>query len=65
MENKKDNWDIDEWIHEFWATLDKEENTSIKKNKTLYCSCTNPKIVKRGFSHITYNFCLICRKESL
>lgn len=54
------NFDMD------WESMDLElDFKKMKKQNDLYCNCSKPDVVKRGFSRTVYNFCRTCRKEKL
>ena len=59
--------EFEEFLKSFDIELDDNDVdiAKAKKPDPMYCNCDKPNIVKRGFSHIAYDYCKTCRKEKV
>ena len=59
--------EFEEFLKSFDIDLDDNDVdiAKAKKPDPMYCNCDKPDIVKRGFSHIAYDYCKTCRKEKV
>lgn len=59
--------EFEEFLKSFDIDLDDNDVdiAKAKKPDPMYCNCDKPDIVKRGFSHIAYDYCKTCRKEKI
>ena len=67
MSNKSLFDEFEEFLNAFDIELDDidVDIAKAKKPDPMYCNCKEPDIVKRGFSHIMYDYCKKCRKEKI